>query len=255
MASNDKTDSGDAPLIDLNDASIKKLIARAKRRGHHHLRRAERGAASGPDVFRADRGHHGRDFEMGVNIVESDEDAVDPEDNQQEDVEDVDPVEDRPDIIKRKETVERTDDPVRMYLREMGAVNCSAAKAKSPSPSASRPAATMIMGLCESPITFHAIIQWSEALNAGEMQLREILDLDAMLSKEPQPENLSEDGEEADGEISEATAGPSFKDEDEVEEEEPADGDEDDELRERRARPVEEEEEDNTLSSPRWKRS
>ncbi|KAK0348690.1 hypothetical protein LTR94_036178, partial [Friedmanniomyces endolithicus] len=91
----------------------------------------------------------------------------------------------------------------------------------------------MIMGLCESPITFHAIIQWSEALNAGEMQLREILDLDAMLSKEPQPENLSEDGEEADGEISEATAGPSFKDEDEVEEEEPADGDEDDELRER----------------------
>jgi RNA polymerase primary sigma factor len=194
--------------------------------------------------------------EMGVNIVESDEDAVDPEDNQQEDVEDVDPVEDRPDIIKRKETVERTDDPVRMYLREMGAVELLSREGEiaiAKRIEAGRD--TMIMGLCESPITFHAIIQWSEALNAGEMQLREILDLDAMLSKEPQPENLSEDGEEADGEISEATAGPSFKDEDEVEEEEPADGDEDDELRERRARPVEEEEEDNTLSSPRWKRS
>ena len=71
---------------------------------------------------------------------------------------------------------------------------------------------TMILGLCESPITFHAIIQWSEALNNGEMQLREILDLDAMLSKEPAPETLTEDAEDDDdGEITEATAGPSFK--------------------------------------------
>ncbi|GAO55582.1 MULTISPECIES: RNA polymerase sigma factor RpoD [unclassified Novosphingobium] len=249
MASNDKTDSGDAPLIDLNDASIKKLIARAKRRGiitydelNEALPQDQMSSEQIEDIMAAIS-------EMGVNIVESDEDAVDPEDNQQEDVEDVDPVEDRPDIIKRKETVERTDDPVRMYLREMGAVELLSREGEiaiAKRIEAGRD--TMIMGLCESPITFHAIIQWSEALNAGEMQLREILDLDAMLSKEPQPENLSEDGEEADGEISEATAGPSFKDEDEVEEEEPADGDEDDELRERRARPVEEEEEDNTLS-------
>ena len=249
MASNDKTDSGDAPLIDLNDASIKKLIARAKRRGiitydelNEALPQDQMSSEQIEDIMAAIS-------EMGVNIVESDEDAVDPEDNQQEEVEDVDPVEDRPDIIKRKETVERTDDPVRMYLREMGAVELLSREGEiaiAKRIEAGRD--TMIMGLCESPITFHAIIQWSEALNAGEMQLREILDLDAMLSKEPQPENLSEDGEEADGEISEATAGPSFKDEDEVEEEEPADGDEDDELRERRARPVEEEEEDNTLS-------
>jgi RNA polymerase primary sigma factor len=249
MASNDKTDSGDAPLIDLNDASIKKLIARAKRRGiitydelNEALPQDQMSSEQIEDIMAAIS-------EMGVNIVESDEDAVDPEDNQQEDVEDVDPVEDRPDTIKRKETVERTDDPVRMYLREMGAVELLSREGEiaiAKRIEAGRD--TMIMGLCESPITFHAIIQWSEALNAGEMQLREILDLDAMLSKEPQPENLSEDGEEADGEISEATAGPSFKDEDEVEEEEPADGDEDDELRERRARPVEEEEEDNTLS-------
>jgi RNA polymerase primary sigma factor len=64
------------------------------------------------------------------------------------------------------------------------------------------------------------------------MQLREILDLDAMLSKEPQPENLSEDGE-GDGEISEATAGPTFKEEEDIEEE-ASEEDEDDELRERR---------------------
>jgi len=104
------------------------------------------------------------------------------------------------------------------------------------------------MGLCESPITFHAIIQWSNALNAGEMQLREILDLDAMLSKEPPPENLTEDGEEeGDGEITEATAGPSYKEEEEVEEE-PAADEEDEDGEPRTRRPVEEEEEDNTLS-------
>ncbi|MGH6745008.1 RNA polymerase sigma factor RpoD, partial [Novosphingobium sp.] len=100
---------------------------------------------------------------------------------------------------------------------------------------------------CESPITFHAIIQWSEALNNGEMQLREILDLDAMLSKEPAPESLSEDGEgDDDGEISEKTAGPSFKDEDEVEEESGDEVDEDGNPIPKRE--AEEEEEDNTLS-------
>ena len=250
MASNDKTDSGDAPLIDLNDASIKKLIARAKRRGiitydelNEALPQDQMSSEQIEDIMAAIS-------EMGVNIVETDDDAADPEDKANDDeAEEADPVDERPDIIKRKETVERTDDPVRMYLREMGAVELLSREGEiaiAKRIEAGRD--TMIMGLCESPITFHAIIQWSEALNAGEMQLREILDLDAMLSKEPQPENLSEDGEEADGEITEATAGPTFKEEEEVEEEESVDGEEDDELRERRARPAEEEEEDNTLS-------
>ncbi|MBX9663687.1 RNA polymerase sigma factor RpoD [Novosphingobium sp.] len=251
MASNDTTDTGDAPLIDLNDASIRKLIARAKRRGiitvdelNEALPQDQMSADQIEDIMAAIS-------EMGVNIVESDEDAVDPEDKGADDeVEDQDPVDERPDLVsKRKETVERTDDPVRMYLREMGAVELLSREGEiaiAKRIEAGRD--TMILGLCESPITFHAIIQWSEALNAGEMQLREILDLDAMLSKEPQPENLSEDGEEGDGEISEATAGPSFKEEEDVEEEESAE-DEDDELTERRAkRPAEEEEEDNTLS-------
>lgn len=250
MASNDKTDSGDAPLIDLNDASIKKLIARAKRRGiitydelNEALPQDQMSSEQIEDIMAAIS-------EMGVNIVESDEDAVDPEEKAQDDeLDEAETTEERPDVIKRKETVERTDDPVRMYLREMGAVELLSREGEiaiAKRIEAGRD--TMIMGLCESPITFHAIIQWSDALNAGEMQLREILDLDAMLSKEPQPENLSEDGEEAgEPEISEATAGPTFKEEEDVEEEESTD-DEDDELRERRARPAEEEEEDNTLS-------
>jgi len=249
MASDETTDGGDAPLIDLNDASIRKLIARAKRRGV--ITMDELNEALPQDQMSADQIEDimAAISEMGVNIVENDEDAVEPEDkNADDEADEAEVADDRPDIVKRKETVERTDDPVRMYLREMGAVELLSREGEiaiAKRIEAGRD--TMILGLCESPITFHAIIQWSEALNAGEMQLREILDLDAMLSKEPQPENLAEDGEDAAGEITEATAGPSFKEEEEIEEEEPAE-DEDGELREQRARPVEEEEEDNTLS-------
>ncbi|MBS0475946.1 MAG: RNA polymerase sigma factor RpoD [Sphingomonadales bacterium] len=245
-------EGGDAPLIDLNEASIKKLIARAKRRGvitvdelNEALPQDQMTSEQIEDIMSAIS-------EMGVNIVESDEDAVDPEEKEVDEIDDQpEGMAERPDLVKKKEVIERTDDPVRMYLREMGAVELLSREGEiaiAKRIEAGRD--TMILGLCESPITFHAIIQWSEALNNEEMQLREILDLDAMLSKEPQPENLTEDGEEdGDGEISEATAGPSYKEEEDVEEEESSDGDEDEDGIERRARrPAEDDEEDNTLS-------
>src|SRR6185369_7393516 len=102
-------------------------------------------------------------------------------------------------------------------------------------------------------ITFNAIIGWSNALNEGRMQLREILDLEAMLSKGPTAEQIaaSEEGDEAgEAEISEKTAGPSIKEEEEVPDEPEAKSeDEDEDMVERRAAPVaEEEDEDNTLS-------
>jgi RNA polymerase primary sigma factor len=210
---NDKGEGGDAPLIDLNDASIKKLIARAKRRGiitWDELNEALPTDMSSDQIEDITSALN----EMGVNIVESDEDAVDPEEQQVEEIDESDGIAERPVAEKKKETVERTDDPVRMYLREMGAVELLSREGEiaiAKRIEAGRD--TMILGLCESPITFHAIILWSEALNNGEMQLREILDLDAMLSKEPQPENLTEDGEDDNAEISEATAGPSYKEE------------------------------------------
>ncbi|SFG17388.1 RNA polymerase, sigma 70 subunit, RpoD [Novosphingobium sp. CF614] len=249
--SGDNTDGTDAPLIDLNEASIKKLIARAKRRGvitvdelNEALPQDQMATDQIEDIMAAIS-------EMGVNIVENDEDA---QNDDEDEVEEVDSDDSAPRMVvdtKKKETIERTDDPVRMYLREMGAVELLSREGEiaiAKRIEAGRD--MMILGLCESPITFHAIIQWSEALNAGEMQLREILDLDAMLSKEPAPENLSEDGEgNDDGEISEATAGPSYKEEDDIEEEEETSDDEDEDGVERRAqRPVDDDEEDNTLS-------
>jgi len=249
----DKTDGNDAPLIDLNEASIKKLIARAKRRGVitvDELNEALPSDQMSPDQI---EDIMAAISEMGVNIVENDEDAQeDDEDDGPDEIDTADSggAPSRPVETKKKETIERTDDPVRMYLREMGAVELLSREGEiaiAKRIEAGRD--MMILGLCESPITFHAIILWSEALNNGEMQLREILDLDAMLSKEPPVDKMEESEEDDSGEISEATAGPSYKDEDEVEEEEAASDEEDDDQIERRAqRPVEEDEEDNTLS-------
>ena len=249
----DTIDVGDAPLIDLNDASIKKLIARAKKRGYitydqlnEALPQEQMSSDQLEDVMSALN-------EMGVNIVENDDVGEDGEneDAAEEEVEAVDSADEAAPALetKKKETIDRTDDPVRMYLREMGAVELLSREGEiaiAKRIEAGRD--TMILGLCESPITFNAIIDWSTALNEGTMQLREIIDLDAMLSKDPAPESLTEDGEEGDGEISEKNAGPSFKEEEEPEEVSADDDDEESMTERRTPRPSDDEEEDNTLS-------
>ena len=252
----DNTDDngGDAPLIDLNDAQVKKLLAKAKRRGYLTIDELNAAVPEGQFSSEQIEDVMSAISEMGVQIVESDE-AGEDADEQEEEVETIDNIsENDPRSLtqaKKSTAGERTDDPVRMYLREMGAVELLSREGEiAIAKRIESGRDTMILGLCESPITFHAIIEWSNALNNSEMQLREILDLDAMLTKEPAPESLTEDGEEdGDGEISEKTAGVSYKEEDEVADEPDAAANEDDEdMTERRMRPVEEEEEDNTLS-------
>src|SRR3954451_15371606 len=255
----DMAEAGDAPLIDLNDASIKKMIARAKKRGIitvDELNEALPSDQMSPDQIEDIMSAIN---DMGINVVESAEASDDDEDDDDKDSEpavedEVDPLDDggpRPAAAVKKEPTDRTDDPVRMYLREMGAVELLSREGEiaiAKRIEAGRD--TMIWGLCESPITFNAIINWSNALNNGDMQLREILDLDAMLSKGPTPEQVesAEDGAEGE-EITEKTAGPSYKEEEEVEEAPVEEEDEDGNLVERRARPqFEEEDEDNTLS-------
>jgi len=240
-------------VIDLNDAEIKKLVARAKKRGYitvdqlnEMLPQDQMSSEQIEDVMSALN-------EMGVNVVENDEGGEDGEDQKDED-EDIDPVdsseENAPALeTKKKETIDRTDDPVRMYLREMGAVELLSREGEiaiAKRIEAGRD--TMILGLCESPITFNAIIDWSSALNEGTMQLREILDLDAMLSKGPSAEQVESAEDDDSGEISEKTAGASFKEEEEPEEVQAADEDEDDMTERRAPRISDDEEEDNTLS-------
>ena len=249
MATKSKTkDDGDAPLIDLNEASVKKLITKAKKKGYvtydelnDALPQGEMSSDQIEDIQSALS-------DMGVQIVENDEEAEAAAEEAAE-VEEIatDPKKDskaaaKP-AAKKTATGERTDDPVRMYLREMGAVELLSREGEiaiAKRIEAGRD--MMIMGLCQSPITFHAIIQWSEALNAEEMQLREILDLDAMLSKEPPPEKMAEEEEDDDGEISEETAGPSIRDDEDDDDSEDEDGEEGS------SKSDDDEDEDNTMS-------
>ncbi|WP_298466287.1 RNA polymerase sigma factor RpoD [uncultured Erythrobacter sp.] len=257
MASTAKTqDKEDAPLIDLNEAAVKKLMTKAKKKGYityDELNEALPSGEMSPDQIEDIQTALS---EMGVQIVENDEEA-EAEAEQEAEVEEMqvgeaakkDTKKDtKAPAAKKTGTGERTDDPVRMYLREMGAVELLSREGEiAIAKRIESGRDMMIMGLCQSPITFHAIIQWSEALNAEDMQLREILDLDAMLSKEPPPDKMEEENEDDDGEISEETAGPTIRDDDE-------DDDSDDENAESEdgeegeSKKDEEEEEDNTLS-------
>ena len=255
MADASETIEGsDAPLIDLNDASVKKVIARAKKRGYITYDQLNEALPQGEMTSDQIEDMSAALSEMGINIVENDEQGEDgDEPAKAEDDDDAEPVDASEDAgpaldVKKKEIIDRTDDPVRMYLREMGAVELLSREGEiaiAKRIEAGRD--TMILGLCESPITFNAIIDWSTALNEGTMQLREIMDLDAMLSKDPAPESLTDDDAENGGEISAKTAGPSFKEEEEPEEA-PAEEEEDSMTERRTPRPSDDEEEDNTLS-------
>src|SRR5215212_690772 len=166
----DTVEDGDAPLIDLNDASIKKMMQRAQKRGIITI--DEINAALPADQNELIEDLMSQLSERGVTIVENEEDSGDDDDNKERDSEpepqiedEVDPLDDggpRPAAATKKEPTDRTDDPVRMYLREMGAVELLSREGEiaiAKRIEAGRD--IMIWGLCESPITFEAIIGWS----------------------------------------------------------------------------------------------
>ena len=255
MASKAKSEKDDAPLIDLNEASVKKLLTKAKRKGYITV--DELNEALPQDQMNTDQIEDVMSAisEMGVNIVENDEEA-EAEKAEAAEVEEISVGKDGKEAkkpaapAKKTTTGDRTDDPVRMYLREMGAVELLSREGEiaiAKRIEAGRD--TMIIGLCESPITFHAIIHWSEALNAEEMQLREILDLDAMLSKEPPVDKMEEENEDDDAEISEENAGVSIRDDDDdADDDSTDDSDDDEDGDESASKREDDEEEDNTLS-------
>ena len=236
---------GDSPVIDLNQASIKKLITKAKKRGY--LTYDELNEALSQDQMASEQIEDVMSAlsEMGVNIVEN-EDAGEEEAAEAKSAPKAVDGSDKK-IVEapaKKTTGDRTDDPVRMYLREMGAVELLSREGEiaiAKRIEAGRD--MMIIGLCESPITFNAIIEWSGALNNEEMQLREILDLDAMLTKGPSIKDVENDN--VSGEISEKTATVSIKKDDSGNDDD-SDGGETDEATAKRRR--EDDDDDNQLS-------
>jgi RNA polymerase primary sigma factor len=192
----------DSPLFDLSDAAVKKLIRSAKKRGYvtHDqinlvLPSEEVNSEQIEDVLAMFR-------EMGVNFIEteemskkgeepreegeeSSEEGEEPREEAEEEAESesgelVEVQQKVPAKSEAKEPTERTDDPVRMYLREMGSVELLSREGEiaiAKRIEAGREA--MIAGLCESPLTFQAIIIWRDELNEGKVFLRDIIDLEA----------------------------------------------------------------------------
>ncbi|KAF0231486.1 MAG: RNA polymerase primary sigma [Beijerinckiaceae bacterium] len=214
----------DSPLIDVSDAAVKRLIKLAKKRGYVTideinavLPQEEVNSEQIEDVLAIFS-------EMGVNVVENEEveegetpAAADATDDADEEDGEVAPARSTA-VAKSERTSEpldRTDDPVRMYLREMGSVELLSREGEiaiAKRIEAGREA--MIAGLCESPLTFQAIIIWRDELEEGKTLLRDVIDLEATyagpdgkgapkvegepddFSDEPKAKTVNEDGEE-----------------------------------------------------------
>jgi RNA polymerase primary sigma factor len=177
----------DTPLLDLSDAAIKKLIRTAKERGYVTVDQINSALPSGEVNSEQIEDVLAMFSEVGVNVVETEE-ASKEEDEREETEEEpesesgelVEVQQKVPTKSEAKEPTERTDDPVRMYLREMGSKELLSREGEIAI--AKRIEAgheAMIAGLCESPLTFQAIIIWRDELNEGKVFLRDIIDLEA----------------------------------------------------------------------------
>ena len=177
----------DANVLDTQSAAVKRLIAKGKERGYitfdelNAVLPAEQNSSEQIEDIMAMLS------EMGIQVVESEESeeteaAPPPKEEAAED-------EEAPAGNISENSVSRTDDPVRMYLREMGTVELLSREGEiaiAKRIEAGRD--MMIRGLCESPLTFRAIIAWHDALNNGRVLLRDVIDLEAMQAgSEPVP--------------------------------------------------------------------
>ena len=178
-------DSPDAPspLLDLSDAAVKKMIKQAKKRGFVTFDQLNEVLPSDTTSPEQIEDIMSMLSDMGINVSEAEEADSEEEKEEADDDTDNELVEVTQKAVtevKKSEPGERTDDPVRMYLREMGTVELLSREGEiaiAKRIEAGREA--MIAGLCESPLTFQAIIIWRDELNEGKIFLRDIIDLEA----------------------------------------------------------------------------
>src|SRR3989304_8892013 len=176
------------PLLDLSDAGVKKMIKAAKKRGFVTYEQLNAVMPSEEVTSEQIEDTLAMVSEMGINVVETEdadsedgetEKAADEHDDEEDDESGREVVETKAKSlapVEKKEPSERTDDPVRMYLREMGSVELLSREGEiaiAKRIEAGREA--MIAGLCESPLTFQAIIIWRDELNEGKILLRDII--------------------------------------------------------------------------------
>jgi len=179
----------DGPLLDMNDATVKKFIKAAKARGFVTYDELNKVLPSDQNSSEQIEDIMSQLSEMGINVVDSEDDVEESEREQEtaDDNEDDGEGGNRPAASKStalatttKDRYDRTDDPVRMYLREMGSVELLSREGEiaiAKRIEAGRD--TMIRGLCESPLTFEAIMVWRQELTEERVLLRDIIDLEA----------------------------------------------------------------------------
>ncbi|MCB1506602.1 MAG: RNA polymerase sigma factor RpoD, partial [Hyphomicrobiaceae bacterium] len=215
----------DRPLLDLSDSSVKKLLKTAKARGYVTLDELNAVLPSEETLPDQIEDILAMLSDMGINVVENEESEEAAEED--EELGGGDEEESRAlttqsmptTTTTRAEPTERTDDPVRMYLREMGSVELLSREGEiaiAKRIEAGREA--MIAGLCESPLTFQAIIIWRDELNDGKILLRDIIDLEATYEGPDAKVANAEDG--ADSEDADSEGGDEEKAEGEGEGEE-----------------------------------
>ena len=166
--------TSDGPLLDLTDAGVKKFIKQAKARGYVTMDELNKVLPSEEVTSEQIEDTLAMLSEMGVNVIENEEQADEAEGGEVAVREESQVVE-----TAKEATYDRTDDPVRMYLREMGSVELLSREGEiaiAKRIEAGRD--TMIRGLCESALTFEAIMVWREELASGRILLREVIDLE-----------------------------------------------------------------------------
>ena len=177
----------ETPLLDLSDAAVKALIRSAKKRGY--VTHDQINALLSSEEVKSEQIEDilAKFSEMGVNVIETEEaepenegTREEPDDEEKSEGELVEVKPKLPAKSGAKDPAVRTGDPVRMYLREMSSVDLLSREGEiaiAKRIEAGREA--MIAGLCESPLTFQAVIIWRDELNDGKVFLRDIIDLEA----------------------------------------------------------------------------
>ena len=185
----EREERGD-PLLDLTDAAVKKMITRAKTRGFVTLDELNKVLPSERVSSEQIEDTMSMLSDMGINVVESEEKEEEGEGGavalQREEAQ----------ITKvETEETERTDDPVRMYLREMGSVELLSREGEIAIAKRIEAGRELMIGaLCESPLTFEAIMVWRDELNEGKILLRDIIDLEATYGGGPEAKAMAAEG-------------------------------------------------------------
>jgi RNA polymerase primary sigma factor len=179
-------EESDSPLLDLSDVAVRKMVTRAKQRGYVTYDELNKVLPSDKVSSEQIEDTMAMLNEMGINVIESEE-----QDEQGE----------LPALAQAKQVVvktgdeeepyDRTDDPVRMYLREMGSVELLSREGEIAIAKRIEAGRELMIGaLCESPLTFEALTVWRDELNEGKVLLRDIIDLEAMYGGGPDAQSV-----------------------------------------------------------------